>query len=158
MEPLKCDWSDLKVTPDHFNFEAEEGSPFVLPSRQLKVETVGTGTLSSRWTVSSNSVWLSVNPPYGEGQGFSLVHVDPRGMVAGTYEGALTFVSDVSISIIPSRVPVTLVVSGEPEHQSISQELSPQVGLSSRVAESPVKKQKSWWDWLWELIKLLFGK
>ncbi|MGA3071874.1 MAG: hypothetical protein ABSD43_16835, partial [Terracidiphilus sp.] len=57
--------------------------------------------------------WLSAGPVYGTTPGSVNVSVNPNGLAAGVYSGAVT-ISSPSASNSPLTVPVTLTVTGVP--------------------------------------------
>ena len=69
------------------------------------------------WTatpsVDNGSGWLSVNPASGTGNVVITVLVNPTGLAAGAYTGAITVASTGAVNT-PQKVAVTLTVGNAP--------------------------------------------
>jgi glucose/arabinose dehydrogenase/PKD repeat protein len=77
----------LVVTPGSLSFAATEGGP-APASQGLSVTEAGAAMLS--YTASSDAPWLSAAPASGATPATVDVSVDPAGLTAGTYTGAVT--------------------------------------------------------------------
>lgn len=153
MEELKCEWTDLSITPTNLVWELDADSVFTPPFQQLRIKSVGVGTLSSRWSIHSDASWLTVSPDNGEGGGWVVVHVKITGLVAGIYVALLTFSSDVNIEITPSIIPVKLVLKGKSitkvDNESIEIEDSFLTKKYTPPQPTPTKKN----TWVCKVVK-----
>lgn len=61
------------------------------------------------WTISSDVSWILPVPKSGKGSGLTIIFVDPKGMEAGEYSAALSFI-DSSTGGTAATVAVTLTV------------------------------------------------
>ena len=77
------------------------------PSQSLFVDNSGGGTL--KWSVSDDAIWLNCSPSSGLNAGSVTVSVDPAGLSAGTYTGAIT-VKDDNASNSPQTISVLFKV------------------------------------------------
>jgi uncharacterized protein (TIGR03437 family) len=79
--------SQLVIDPDAFNFIIHPGGPVPAP-KTLRVKNAGTGTLN--WTAAATSSgWLSIGPASGSTPANITLTVNPSGLAAGMYEGAV---------------------------------------------------------------------
>jgi hypothetical protein len=76
-------------------------------SQDFLINNSGGGTLS--WAVSSNQNWLKVTPASGTGEGIVTVSIEPMGLSAGSYLGAVS-VEDPDAENSPQHVTVSLQV------------------------------------------------
>ncbi len=95
----------ISVAPATLAFEATvDGSA---PATQsIALDTNGR---TYGWTAVSDSPWLSVAPTSGSGPAVAVVGVNPRGLTAGRYTGAITIVAPGAANS-PQSVAVTLTV------------------------------------------------
>jgi hypothetical protein len=97
----------IGVSPSSMSFSATAGGSN--PANQtLNISNTGGGTLN--WTASSNQSWLSIAPASGTAPSSPSVSVNISGLVAGTYNGAIT-VSAAGATNTPVTVPITLTVN-----------------------------------------------
>ncbi len=97
----------IGVNPSSMGFTATAGGSNPA-SQTLNITNTGGGTLN--WTASSNQSWLSIAPTSGTAPSSPSVSVNISGLVAGTYNGAIT-VSAAGATNTPVTVPVTLTVN-----------------------------------------------
>ncbi|MFN7923114.1 MAG: BACON domain-containing carbohydrate-binding protein, partial [Bryobacteraceae bacterium] len=76
-------------------------------ARLLSLTNLGNGSIP--WTASSNQTWLSAGQPSGSTSALLPISVQPNGLAAGTYTGAITL-SSTAGSGSTATVPVTLNV------------------------------------------------
>lgn len=114
MQPEKCNFSDIIITPDHLDFEMQEGSSFNPPTQDLFLKKDGPG-LSATWdaevTTQGPQVWLKLSPASGSVPKRVRVYCKSMGMPKGEWNGEIKIHSHVKV--IPSVIPVKLVVKGE---------------------------------------------
>jgi hypothetical protein len=97
----------IGVSPSSMTFSATAGG--ANPAAQaLNISNTGGGTLN--WTASSNQTWLSISPTSGTAPSAPNVSVNIAGLVAGTYNGAIT-ISATGATNTPVTVPITLTVN-----------------------------------------------
>jgi uncharacterized protein (TIGR03437 family) len=72
----------------------------------------GAGTLA--WSAASSSTWLTVSPNSGTGSGTLTLGINPAGLTAQTYTGAIT-VTAPGAANSPRTVSVTLTVNAAPQ-------------------------------------------
>jgi hypothetical protein len=97
----------IGASPSSFSFSATAGGSN--PAGQtLNITNTGAGTLN--WTASSNQTWLSISAASGTAPSSPTVSADITGLVAGTYNGAIT-ISATGATNTPVTVPVTLTVN-----------------------------------------------
>jgi len=97
----------IGVSPSSMNFTATAGGSN--PANQtLNISNTGGGTLN--WTATSNQSWLSIAPASGTAPSSPSVSVNISGLVAGTYNGAIT-ISAAGATNTPVSVPITLTVN-----------------------------------------------
>jgi hypothetical protein len=97
----------IGVSPSSFSFSATAGGANPA-SQSLSITNTGGGTLN--WTASSNQTWLGVSPASGTAPSSASVSANITGLVAGTYNGAIT-ISAAGATNSPVTVPVTLTVN-----------------------------------------------
>lgn len=116
MESSSCGWSDIKVSPDRFDFEVPEGWQFVPPGQYLKLERDGTG-MSPRFEVSADQEWVIITTKSGTVPSlFISIGARSIGKPAGIYLANLTITaSPDSVTVSPSRILVTLTVTPKDE-------------------------------------------
>jgi uncharacterized protein (TIGR03437 family) len=114
----------ISVNPTSLNFSLNQGSAAATTQSVVIANSGGAAqTFTASATTSSGNNWLSVSPGSGSVAAFASgsvsVRVDPTGLAAGTYIGA------VSIAVSPantqSEVAVTLTVSGGQATLQLSQ-------------------------------------
>lgn len=97
----------IGVSPSSMSFSATAGGSNPA-SQALNISNTGGGTLN--WTASSNQPWLSIAPTSGTAPSSPNVSVNIAGLVAGTYNGAIS-VSAAGATNTPVSVPITLTVN-----------------------------------------------
>ena len=102
---MKCEFSDIVVTPDHLDFEIKEGSQFVPPSQHLNLKKTTAG-LTPLWKSWVSEDWLALIPSTGDAPEKVRVIVKSIGMSAGEYHAQVTITSR-SVTVTPSVIPVT---------------------------------------------------
>jgi hypothetical protein len=114
MEPAKCNFSDIIITPDHLDFEMQEGSSFNPPTQDLFFKKDGSG-LPASWdaevTLQGTQMWLVLRPMSGSVPKRVRVYCKSMGMPAGEWSGEIRISSHVKVT--PSVIPVKLKVKGE---------------------------------------------
>jgi hypothetical protein len=120
MEPAKCEYSDILITPDHLEFEMDEGSQFVPPTQDLFIKKAGSG-LPAYWdavvTGYGPQYWLELSTMSGSVPKRVRVHCKSIGMPAGEWNGEIKITPRVEgVKVTPAVIPVKLRVKGkEPE-------------------------------------------
>jgi trimeric autotransporter adhesin len=100
----------IATAPTAMSFTIAPGQP-AADTQTLSVASGGTGidaTISA--TTTSGGTWLFVTPNRGATPVIATVSVNPVGMTAGTYQGAIV-ISSGTQSITPLAVPVTLTIA-----------------------------------------------
>lgn len=104
--------AQLVVAPESMVFNATAGLAGAL-SASLSIRNAGGGTLS--WTASADTggtgSWLSVTPGSGNAPSGATIQVNPAGLAAGQYMGAVTIVAGTQ----SGAVTVVLNVNAAPE-------------------------------------------
>ncbi|MCC6537200.1 MAG: hypothetical protein IT162_06595, partial [Bryobacterales bacterium] len=90
-------------------FEAQAGGAAPTP-RTVTVTSTTNAALA--FSAASNQAWLSVTPNSGATPGAVSVSVNPAGLAAGTYSGAVTLTPPSPST--PVSIPVTLTVTAAP--------------------------------------------
>jgi len=67
------------------------------------------GAVPLAWTAAGDTSWLNVSPTSGNGSGTITIAINPNGLSAGTFTGAIT-VSDPNAGNSPLTIPVTLKI------------------------------------------------
>ena len=80
-------------------------------SQAVNIMNAGGGTLT--WSATSGSSWLTVSPSSGVGAGTLMLGINPAGLTAQTYNGAIT-VTAPGAANSPRTISVTLTVSAAP--------------------------------------------
>ena len=80
-------------------------------SQAVNIMNAGGGTLT--WSATSGSSWLTVSPSSGVGTGTLMLGINPAGLTAQTYNGAIT-VTAPGAANSPRTISVTLTVSAAP--------------------------------------------
>ena len=127
----------ISVTPQDLNFSAIVGGSNPAPQK-IDVRNIGDGTLS--YTISDDSLWLSVSPGSGTSTGQKVSHtvsVDIGGLGVGTYNGQIT-ISSPNASNSPQFVDVRLVISQAPTDNEIAISCSPTSGGTGTVDNFPI--------------------
>lgn len=97
----------LTVSPTSFNFSAAQGGS-APPSQSLSVTASSTTTFTASAAVTGGGSWLSISPSGSLTTNRTIaVSVNPTGLSAGTFTGAITITSSTGTT----NVPVTLVVA-----------------------------------------------
>lgn len=125
------------VSQQNFSFSAQEGSSSPA-SKILSIKNSGGGTL--RYSISSNSSWLYVNPGEGTSNGGKKDHtisVDIQGLNAGSYNGILSVI-DSEASNSPFAVKVNLTINSKVSDNKISISCDPGSGGTNTIVEIPV--------------------
>ena len=81
-------------------------------SQTVSITNAGGGTLT--WSATSGSSWLTVSPSSGVGAGTLTLSVNPAGLTAQTYNGAIT-VSASGATNSPQTISVVLTVNPAPQ-------------------------------------------
>jgi uncharacterized protein (TIGR03437 family) len=102
----------LTVTPAALQFVYTIGQTGALASQTVQVQSSG-GAVAFTAAASSSGNWLQVSPASGTTSASLTVSVNPQGLAAGTYSGAVTVTSQNSLAATP--VQVTLTVSTIPK-------------------------------------------
>jgi uncharacterized protein (TIGR03437 family) len=118
--------ASLQANPSPVSFSYKQSGP--TPSPQTVGVTIGgQPVMGTNATAAAGEPWLSVQ----NGAGAITIHVNPVGLLAGTYNGTV-LVSQDGASNSPLVVPVSLVVAGLPEFD-VSQS---SVGFATLQAQS----------------------
>jgi uncharacterized protein (TIGR03437 family) len=80
-------------------------------SQAVNITNTGAGTLA--WSAASNSSWLTVSPTGGTGSGTLTLGINPAGLTARTYTGAVTVTASGATNS-PAKISVTLTVNPVP--------------------------------------------
>ena len=163
---MPCEYSNLTVTPDHLDFETNQGSPYIPPMQDLFIKK-DSHALPAAWDIITDQPWLSVRPMYGRAAKRLRVHVDPRGLKVGAWVGTITVASHVTVT--PSVVAVYLTIKGEPEPEP-KPEPGPQPTPPQPTPPGPEPQpepepepppqppeQESWLARFWKWLRELFG-
>jgi len=114
MKPEKCSFSDIIITPDHLDFEIQEGASYNPPTQDLFLKKDGAG-LPASWdaevTTQGPQVWLKLSPVSDSVPKRVRVYCKSMGMPAGGWNGEIRIVSHVKVT--PSVIPVKLKIKGE---------------------------------------------
>ena len=86
-------------------------------SQTVNITNAGAGTLA--WTAASGSSWLTVSPNSGTGSGTLTLAINPAGLTAQTYNGAITVTASGATNS-PRTISVTLTVNAAPPSISLS--------------------------------------
>ena len=100
--------ANIGLNPASLSFTATQGA--ANPANQsMTINNTGGGSLS--WNVSDNASWLSLNPTSGSSTpGPVTASVNTSGLVAGTYNAAITITANGAVNT-PQTVPVSLLVT-----------------------------------------------
>lgn len=90
-----------------FAYQTGESTP---PSQTVRVSAAGSAAVSFQ-TAASGGQWLSVAPSAGTTPSELTISVNPTGLAAGTYTGAITVTSAFANTV---SIPVTLAVATQP--------------------------------------------
>ena len=123
----------LDATPTMLGFQTVQGS--TSPSSQiLNILKKNSHTVS--WSSSKNAMWLRLSPTTGNitNSAQISVSVNPTGLAAGTYTGAITVSAMKGGNI---SVPVTLTVTPSSTTSSTSANLSSSSGTTATLAWQP---------------------
>ncbi|HUU00614.1 MAG TPA: C25 family cysteine peptidase [Myxococcota bacterium] len=96
----------IAASPSELSFTGQVGES-APPSQTVQIDNAGTGTLE--WTIACPASWLDCSPASGSGAGTLTVSVDPHGIGAGTYQGAV-IVTAVGAINSPFELPVSLTL------------------------------------------------
>ena len=91
-----------------FSYTLGDSTP---ASQTVSITNTGGGTLT--WSATSGSSWLMVSPSSGVGAGTLTLSVNPAGLTAQTYNGAITF-SASGATNSPQTISVVLTVNPAP--------------------------------------------
>jgi Viral BACON domain len=105
----------LAATPSTLSFNYTSGG--ATPAAQTVGLTSSSGTLS--YTAASSAAWLTVTPASGSTPGSLSVGINPTGLSAGTYSGAVT-VTAAGASNSPLKITVSLTVSSTSTNPSLN--------------------------------------
>ena len=83
-----------------------------LPSQTVNITNAGGGTLT--WSATSGSSWLTVSPNSGVGSGTLTLGINPAGLTAQTYNGAITVTASGATNG-PQTISVVLTVNAAPQ-------------------------------------------
>ena len=92
-----------------FSYTLGDSTP---ASQTVSITNTGGGTLT--WSATSGSSWLMVSPSSGVGAGTLTLSVNPAGLTAQTYNGAITF-SASGATNSPQTISVILTVDPAPQ-------------------------------------------
>ena len=92
-----------------FSYTLGDSTP---ASQTVSITNTGGGTLT--WSATSGSSWLMVSPSSGVGAGTLTLSVNPAGLTAQTYNGAITF-SASGATNSPQTISVVLTVNPAPQ-------------------------------------------
>ena len=81
-------------------------------SQTVNIMNAGGGTLT--WSATSGSSWLTVSPSSGVGAGTLMLGINPAGLTAQTYNGAIT-VTAPGAANSPRTISVILTVNSAPQ-------------------------------------------
>lgn len=117
MEEQACKYSDIIITPDHLEFETEEGSRFNPPAQDLFLKKDGSG-LPASWdaevTTQGPQVWLKLSTMSGSIPKRVRVYCKSKGMPKGEWNGEIKVDSRIEdVKVTPQIIPVKLMVKGE---------------------------------------------
>ena len=104
----------LSASQASFSFTLGGGTP---ASQTVNITNAGAGTLA--WTAASGSSWLTVSPNSGTGSGTLTLGINPAGLTAQTYNGAITVTASGATNS-PRTISVTLTVNAAPPSISLS--------------------------------------
>jgi uncharacterized protein (TIGR03437 family) len=80
-------------------------------SQPVTITNAGGGTLA--WSAASNSAWLTVSPNSGVGSGTFTLGLNPAGLAAQTYNGAITVTASGAVNS-PQTISLVLTVNAAP--------------------------------------------
>lgn len=104
----------IAADPASLTFERNLGGEPPSP-QTIQLSAAGTEAFHATATTSTGSAWLSVTPAAGTTPATLTVAVSPAAQLdPGTYLGEITVQPDTP-GAAPTRIPVTLIVAGEPE-------------------------------------------
>jgi len=103
--------SVLEVTPTALSFSGIAGGTNPL-AQNISVRNAGTGTLM--WSVSDDANWLTLTPVSGQNNGTVSTAVSLAGLVANTYNAAITVSATGDATGTPKTINATLIVSPAP--------------------------------------------
>ena len=95
----------LSASQASFSFTLGGGTP---ASQTVNITNAGAGTLA--WSAASGSSWLTVSPSSGTGSGTLTLGINPAGLTAQTYTGAITVTASGAANS-PRTISVTLTVN-----------------------------------------------
>ncbi len=98
----------LSASQASFSFTLGGGTP---SSQTVNITNAGAGTLT--WSATSNSSWLTVSSSSGTGSGTLTIGINPAGLTAQTYTGAITVTASGAANS-PRTISVTLTVNAAP--------------------------------------------
>lgn len=99
-------------------------------AQEVWIHNSGGGTLN--WQAGDNAAWLTCSPASGTNNGIITVSIDPSGLAAGTYTGAIS-ITGANASNSPQTVSVTLTI------KSGSQDLPPFGDFATPVDSTTVR-------------------
>jgi hypothetical protein len=170
MEPAKCEYSDILITPDHLEFEMDEGSQFVPPTQDLFIKKAGSG-LPASWdaevTGDGPQYWIELSTMSGSVPKRVRIHCKSIGMPSGEWNGEIKIIPRVEgVKVTPSVIPVKLKVKGEeptepteppPEPPEEPPEEPGQPPEEPPEEPEPPPKPPEEKSWLRKFIEWLFG-
>lgn len=98
----------LSVNQASFSYTIGSSAP---ASQMVTITNAGGGTLA--WSASSGSPWLTASPSSGVGPANFTLAINPAGLTAQTYNGAIT-VSAAGATNSPQTISASLTVSAAP--------------------------------------------
>lgn len=98
----------LSASKASFSYRLGGSAP---ASQQVAVTNAGGATLA--WSAVSGSSWLTVSPSSGTGSGTLTLGINPAGLTAQTYNGAVTVTASGAANS-PQTISVTLTASAAP--------------------------------------------
>jgi len=99
----------ISLSASQANFSYTVGGN--LTSQTVNIANAGGGSLS--WSAVSNAPWLTVSPGSGLGSGAITLGLNPSGLTAQTYNGAITLTASRAVNS-PQTISVVLTVNAAP--------------------------------------------
>ena len=144
----------LQVSPLRLTFiGAEQNNP--LPGQRIQIRNGGGGQLV--WRAKVTDRWITVTPPTGMDDAVALIGIEPAGLPAGTYSGAVSIeagaaagsprIIDITLTIAPKRAvapaPPTLKVT--PDKVAFSASVGHREKMTFRVRVQAERDQAMRW-------------
>ena len=160
----QCEYSDIVVSPQQLKFEVEEGSPFIPPYQDIRLEKAS-HNLTPRWTAAADAGWVYYKPKSGEAPERIRVSTTTaiREMAAGVYQGHLLLgANERGVAILPSPfVTITLEIKAKPVPPAPPPEPPPPEPPPPEPPPPepppPAPPQENWFLRFWKWLRDLFG-